>query len=131
MTRIVLLCLLAAACSETSHKDDHDRERVCQDIAAATCERFLACLSDEELAEAGYTSDLAACTAQESAHCMDPSPTYYCTSTQTYSPEAALLCLEQTVSLTCPWAKPDVYDARGACLATCIDGPGDDRNTDI
>jgi hypothetical protein len=131
--RIVVLSMLAAICSETSHQDadDHDKEQVCRDTAAATCERYLACLSDEELAEAGYTSDLEECIAQESARCADISPTYYCTSTQTYSPESAELCLEQTRRLTCPGVGPGLYDMRNACRATCIDGPGDDGESDF
>jgi hypothetical protein len=71
-------------------------QQLCNQSAAATCEKNFACGGASALTDLGYTS-VADCTKQSQADCANPT----CPTGKTYHPEQAQKCIDETKAQSC------------------------------
>ena len=89
-------------------------QQLCNQSAAATCEKNFACGGASALADLGYSS-VADCTKQSQADCANPT----CPTGKTYHPDQAQKCIDETKAQSCTdfASNPPV-----SCTEVCIAG---------
>lgn len=97
---MMLIGVAAAGCPAS---DGETPRAACEDLFAALCERFYACLTPAELAAANLPTTEAACETQMQAAegCSNQTTANVCTGNERYHPDQASECVTQVSGLTC------------------------------
>jgi len=114
-----LLCigLLASACG-----GDKSAKELCKDSASVGCSRAYECFTAEQLAALGFPATEAGCVTQveEVRGCAAITNDTACVGNQTFHPDQAEKCIDQTAAASCAQIASGDDSAAPACALVCV-----------
>ncbi|HLU67462.1 MAG TPA: hypothetical protein VKZ63_14370, partial [Kofleriaceae bacterium] len=96
-------------------------EEACNGLAEVTCEKFFECLTEDQRAAAGLTTE-AACVADYKAQfgCAELTEDNACEANETYNSDEADSCIDQLAGLSCDQVLDGIEDSETpACNRVC------------
>lgn len=123
LVSITLMAALPALTACPADGDSMSPREACEAEAAAFCDRFYACFSQEELAAAGFPGSEAACITmrEQSQGCAAQTLDNICDGSETFHGAKAVQCIEQMENLACSTLRDPatIDDALPACNLVC------------
>lgn len=105
---MLMVCFSVVGCGG----DGVSPRQACEDTASAQCERVYACLTPQEITNAGLPSSEAACVTmlQASRGCAAQTTKNACTGNAKYNSSEAAKCSDQVEGLACSQVRDPFFD---------------------
>ena len=120
---MLLIVTGAVACGDDEEFTDSDAQALCRQMADTTCEKLYECISDADLAAAGFPASEAACKTQlrdEEGCEAYTAAKGNCEGSEIFKKDKADACIRQVGEASCNQVSSEGFDEFApACLETC------------